>query len=220
MKWSSVGALDFGLLPRPSSQHLPCTGSGLLGGGARDRGVAEWSGVPLLHVSLWILLLRLGMLCGRMTLLHLLFYGLRSFVQTGCSGGWRECGGLCICLVLSTPPRECPRLKPIPNLHDTHFSSMCRQLIQKLRLKQEKKSFQMKEKKAEMQGESAGEQARGKGLKSWQQIQRQKYKAAATHASKQVNLDGRGAPVPSTLPRLGPIRGGLPRRPLLRAQTH
>ncbi|XP_045038480.2 tubulin polyglutamylase TTLL6 isoform X1 [Desmodus rotundus] len=60
-----------------------------------------------------------------------------------------------------------------------------RQLIQKLRLKQEKKSFQMKEKKAEMQGESAGEQARGKGLKSWQQTQRQKYKAAATHASKQ-----------------------------------
>ncbi|XP_053529219.1 tubulin polyglutamylase TTLL6 isoform X1 [Artibeus jamaicensis] len=60
-----------------------------------------------------------------------------------------------------------------------------RQLIQKLRLKEEKKSFQTKEKKVEMQGESAGEQARGKGLKSWQQTQQQKYKAAATYASKQ-----------------------------------
>nr|XP_019596235.1 PREDICTED: tubulin polyglutamylase TTLL6 isoform X3 [Rhinolophus sinicus] len=60
-----------------------------------------------------------------------------------------------------------------------------RQLIQELRLKQEKKSFQTKEKKVEMQGESAGEQARGKSSKSWQQTQRQKYKAATTHAFKQ-----------------------------------
>ncbi|KAM5309172.1 tubulin polyglutamylase TTLL6 isoform 1-T2 [Glossophaga mutica] len=60
-----------------------------------------------------------------------------------------------------------------------------RQLIQKLRLKEEKKSFQTKEKKVELQGESSGEQARGKGLKSWQQTQQQKYKATATHASKQ-----------------------------------
>ncbi|XP_054441488.1 tubulin polyglutamylase TTLL6 [Pteronotus mesoamericanus] len=60
-----------------------------------------------------------------------------------------------------------------------------RQLIQELRLKQEKKSFQAKEKKVEMQGELAGEQARGKGWKSWQQTQRQTYKAPATHASKQ-----------------------------------
>lgn len=95
-----------------------------------------------------------------------------------------------------------------------------RQLIQKLRLKEEKKPFRTKEKKAEMQGESAGEQARGKGLRSWHQTRQQKYQAAATHASKQVNLDGRGASVPSTLPWLGPIRGWLPRRPLLRAQTH
>lgn len=95
-----------------------------------------------------------------------------------------------------------------------------RQLIQELRLKQEKKSFHMKEKKVEMQGESAGEQTRGKGTKSWRQTQQQKYKAATSRAPRQVNPDGRGAPVPSTLPRLGPIRGGLPRRPLLRAQTH
>ncbi|XP_036889378.1 tubulin polyglutamylase TTLL6 [Sturnira hondurensis] len=60
-----------------------------------------------------------------------------------------------------------------------------RQLIQKLRLKEEKKSFQTKEKKVETQGESAGEQARGKGLKTWQQMQQQKYKAATTYASKQ-----------------------------------
>ncbi|KAF6097973.1 tubulin tyrosine ligase like 6 [Phyllostomus discolor] len=60
-----------------------------------------------------------------------------------------------------------------------------RQLIQKLKLKEEKKPFQTKEKKAEMQGESAGEQARGKGLRSWHQARQQKYKAAATHASKQ-----------------------------------
>lgn len=97
---------------------------------------------------------------------------------------------------------------------------MGRQLIQELRLKQEKKSFQTKEKKVEMQGESAGEQARSKSLKSWQQTQRQKYKAATTHTFKQVNWEGRGAYVPSTLPRLGPIRGGMLRRPLLRAQTH
>ncbi|XP_045693097.1 LOW QUALITY PROTEIN: tubulin polyglutamylase TTLL6 [Phyllostomus hastatus] len=60
-----------------------------------------------------------------------------------------------------------------------------RQLIQKLRLKEEKKPFRTKEKKAEMQGESAGEQARGKGLRSWHQARRQKHKAVATHASKQ-----------------------------------
>ncbi|XP_054565254.1 tubulin polyglutamylase TTLL6 isoform X2 [Eptesicus fuscus] len=60
-----------------------------------------------------------------------------------------------------------------------------RQLIQELRLKQEKKSLQMKEKKVEMQGESAGEHARGKGAKSWQQTQQRKYKAAATQVSKQ-----------------------------------
>lgn len=60
-----------------------------------------------------------------------------------------------------------------------------RQLIQELRLKKEKKFFQTKEKKIEMQGESAGEQARSKNSRSWQQTQRQKYKAATTHASKQ-----------------------------------
>ncbi|XP_036124965.1 tubulin polyglutamylase TTLL6 [Molossus molossus] len=61
-----------------------------------------------------------------------------------------------------------------------------RQMIQKLRLKQEKKSFQRKEKKVEMQGESAGEHARGKGAKSWQQTPRQRCKAAAIHPSKQL----------------------------------
>lgn len=96
---------------------------------------------------------------------------------------------------------------------------MGRQMIQKLRLKQEEKSFQRKEKKVEMQGESAGEHARGKGARSWQQTPRQKFKAAAIHPSKKVNLDGRGAPVPGTLPRLGPVPGGVLRRPLLRAQT-
>ncbi|XP_057355503.1 tubulin polyglutamylase TTLL6 [Manis pentadactyla] len=59
-----------------------------------------------------------------------------------------------------------------------------RQLIQELRRKQEKKHFQTKEKKVEMQGESAGEQARGK-RNSWQQKQRHKDKADTTHASKQ-----------------------------------
>lgn len=101
---------------------------------------------------------------------------------------------------------------------------MGRQLIQELRLKQEKKSLQMKEKKVEMQGESAGEHTRGKGVKNWQQIQQRRYKTTATQASKQVNPDGRGAPMASTLPWLGPIHvGGLwgvPRKPLLRAQTH
>ncbi|XP_054527199.1 tubulin polyglutamylase TTLL6 isoform X10 [Pan troglodytes] len=58
-----------------------------------------------------------------------------------------------------------------------------RQLIQELRLKREKKPFQMK-KKVEMQGESAGEQVRKKGMRGWQQKQQQKDKAA-TQASKQ-----------------------------------
>lgn len=111
-------------------------------------------------------------------------------------------------------------MQPIANLHDIHCSSMGRQLIQELRLKQEQKSFQTKEKKVELQGESAGEQVRGKSSRSWQQMHRQKYKAATIHASKQVNPEGRGACVPSTLPRLGPVRGGMLRRPLLRAQTH
>ncbi|XP_034883277.1 tubulin polyglutamylase TTLL6 [Mirounga leonina] len=53
-----------------------------------------------------------------------------------------------------------------------------RQLIQDLRLKQEKKSFQTKEKKVEMQGESAGEQARGKSMKSCRQKPQQKHQAA------------------------------------------
>ncbi|XP_072794975.1 tubulin polyglutamylase TTLL6 isoform X2 [Vicugna pacos] len=60
-----------------------------------------------------------------------------------------------------------------------------RQLIQELRLKQEKKSFQTKEKKVEMQGESAGEQGRGKSMRSWGQKQRQKCKPATTHTFKQ-----------------------------------
>ncbi|EHH24771.1 hypothetical protein EGK_08486 [Macaca mulatta] len=71
------------------------------------------------------------------------------------------------------------------------FNHLCRldmleegmQLIQELRLKREKKPFQMK-KKVEMQGESAGEQVRKKGVRGWQQKQQQKDKAA-TQASKQ-----------------------------------
>uniref|UniRef100_A0A8C0QB55 Tubulin tyrosine ligase like 6 n=1 Tax=Canis lupus familiaris TaxID=9615 RepID=A0A8C0QB55_CANLF len=60
-----------------------------------------------------------------------------------------------------------------------------RQLIQNLRLKQEKKSFQIgKEKNVEMQGESAGEQVRGKSMKSCQQKPQQKYKDT-TLTSKQ-----------------------------------
>ncbi|XP_008531052.2 tubulin polyglutamylase TTLL6 isoform X1 [Equus przewalskii] len=60
-----------------------------------------------------------------------------------------------------------------------------RQLIQELRLKEEKKSLQTKEKTAEMQGESSGEPARGKSGRNWPQKQQQKCKAATTHASKQ-----------------------------------
>ncbi|XP_029783973.1 tubulin polyglutamylase TTLL6-like [Suricata suricatta] len=59
-----------------------------------------------------------------------------------------------------------------------------RQLIQELRLKQEKKSFQMKEKKAETQGESAGERARGKRTRIQRQKPQQELKSAAL-ASKQ-----------------------------------
>ncbi|XP_044900614.1 tubulin polyglutamylase TTLL6 isoform X2 [Felis catus] len=54
-----------------------------------------------------------------------------------------------------------------------------RQLIQELRLKQEKNSFQTKEKKAETQGESAGERARGKSARSWPQKPQQEHKATA-----------------------------------------
>ncbi|XP_017654908.1 tubulin polyglutamylase TTLL6 [Nannospalax galili] len=51
-----------------------------------------------------------------------------------------------------------------------------RQLIQDLRQKQEKKSFHTKEKKVEIQGESAGQQMRGRNVRSWQQRQQQKCK--------------------------------------------
>lgn len=220
MQWSNVGALDFGLLPRPlpSTCHVWDLAYWEVGREMRCGGV-EWSAVPSLHVSAWILLPGLGMVCERMTPSPPVLWPPTVCADCTCWGeGNVEVSALRP--VVSTPPGECPHVKPIPNPHDTPFSSTGRQLIQKLRVKEEKKSFRMKEKKAEMQGESAGEQARGKGLRSWNQTQQQKYKATATHASKQVNLDGRGASVPCTLPRLGPIRGWLPRRPLLRAQTH
>ncbi|XP_051063652.1 tubulin polyglutamylase TTLL6 isoform X2 [Phodopus roborovskii] len=51
-----------------------------------------------------------------------------------------------------------------------------RQLIQELREKQQKKSFLKKEKKAEMQGESAGDQRRDKIVKTGRQRQLQKSK--------------------------------------------
>ncbi|XP_067570417.1 tubulin polyglutamylase TTLL6 isoform X1 [Pseudorca crassidens] len=60
-----------------------------------------------------------------------------------------------------------------------------RQLIQELRLKQEKISFQTKDKRVEMQGESAGERARGKRTQNWRQKQRQESKTATSPASKQ-----------------------------------
>ncbi|KAH0501116.1 Tubulin polyglutamylase TTLL6 [Microtus ochrogaster] len=59
-----------------------------------------------------------------------------------------------------------------------------RQLIQELRQKQEKKSFLKKEKKTEMPGESVGEQARDRILKTGQQRQQQKCKTAI-HPPKQ-----------------------------------
>lgn len=59
-----------------------------------------------------------------------------------------------------------------------------RQLIQELRQKKEKKYIYKKEKKVEMQGESAGEQARGRTARTWRQKQQQKYKTAI-HAPKQ-----------------------------------
>ncbi|XP_040605502.1 tubulin polyglutamylase TTLL6 isoform X2 [Mesocricetus auratus] len=59
-----------------------------------------------------------------------------------------------------------------------------RQLIQELRQKQQKKLILKKEKKAEMQGESVGEQARDKSMKAGQQRQQQKSKTT-THPPKQ-----------------------------------
>uniref|UniRef100_A0A2K6FY82 Tubulin tyrosine ligase like 6 n=1 Tax=Propithecus coquereli TaxID=379532 RepID=A0A2K6FY82_PROCO len=56
-----------------------------------------------------------------------------------------------------------------------------RQLIQKLRLKEEKKPFQTKERKVEMLGELAGEQARGNGARTWRQ--KQQKREGATHAT-------------------------------------
>nr|XP_021501004.1 tubulin polyglutamylase TTLL6 [Meriones unguiculatus] len=64
-----------------------------------------------------------------------------------------------------------------------------RQLIQELRQKQEKKSFLKTEKKAEMQGESVGEQARDKVVRfrqrQQQQQQQQQERKAATCPIKQ-----------------------------------
>lgn len=71
-----------------------------------------------------------------------------------------------------------------------------------------------------MQEESAGEQARGKSWQSRREKQQQKYKTTTSQTSKQVNVDGRGTRVPSTLPQLGPVQGAMLRRPLLRAQKH
>lgn len=67
-----------------------------------------------------------------------------------------------------------------------------------------------------MQGESAGKRARGKCMRNWRQKRRQECKTTTSLASKQVNLDGRGAHMPSTLPWLGPVQGAMLRRPLLR----
>ncbi|XP_008269563.1 tubulin polyglutamylase TTLL6 isoform X1 [Oryctolagus cuniculus] len=58
-----------------------------------------------------------------------------------------------------------------------------RQLIQELRIKQESKSLQRRE-KANRQGESAGERVRGKSTRMWRQTQPQKCKVT-TCASKQ-----------------------------------
>uniref|UniRef100_A0A8C9CVP8 Tubulin tyrosine ligase like 6 n=1 Tax=Phocoena sinus TaxID=42100 RepID=A0A8C9CVP8_PHOSS len=60
-----------------------------------------------------------------------------------------------------------------------------RQLIQELRLKQKKISFQTKDKRVEMQGESAGERVRGKCMRNWRQKQRQECKTTTSLASKQ-----------------------------------
>ncbi|KAM5273426.1 tubulin polyglutamylase TTLL6 [Ctenodactylus gundi] len=61
-----------------------------------------------------------------------------------------------------------------------------RQQIQELRLKQEKKFLQRKDKKVEMQGEAAGEQVRGRSTRSCQQKQRRKCKTTtAASAPKQ-----------------------------------
>lgn len=61
MKWFNVGAPASGLLPRPSSQHLPCMRSGLLGGEERGRGVLEWAGAPFLCTCPGVLFSRQGM---------------------------------------------------------------------------------------------------------------------------------------------------------------
>lgn len=98
-------------------------------------------------------------------------------------------------------------------------SSTDRQLIQELRQKQQNKFSLKKERKEEMQGESAGEQAKDKIVRLQRPRQQPKCKPA-TCPPKQVNSDEGGACITSTLPRLGPIRGRVPRRPLLRAQTH
>ena len=95
-----------------------------------------------------------------------------------------------------------------------------RQLIQELRQKQEKKVFLKKARKEETQGESAGEQARDKVVRLQRQRQQPKCKTVATCPPKQVNSHEGGVCITSTLPRLGPTRGRVPRRPLLRAQTH
>uniref|UniRef100_A0A8C5K8C9 Tubulin tyrosine ligase-like family, member 6 n=1 Tax=Jaculus jaculus TaxID=51337 RepID=A0A8C5K8C9_JACJA len=59
------------------------------------------------------------------------------------------------------------------------------QLIQKLRQKQQKKTFQMKEKKVETQGESAGEQVRVRRARSWRPPQEEQTHKTTTHAQKQ-----------------------------------
>ncbi|XP_033619003.1 tubulin polyglutamylase TTLL6 [Fukomys damarensis] len=77
-----------------------------------------------------------------------------------------------------------------------------RQLIQELKLRQQKKSFQRQEKKPELQGEAAGEHARAEASRPRPQKQHQKCKTAA-HGPRQVNPAGRGGRAAGTLPPLG-----------------
>ncbi|CAH6775964.1 Ttll6 [Phodopus roborovskii] len=71
-----------------------------------------------------------------------------------------------------------------------------RQLIQELREKQQKKSFLKKEKKAEMQGESAGDQRRDKIVKTGRQRQLQKSKTT-TRPPKQPLTSEETSPEPT-----------------------
>ncbi|XP_058531842.1 tubulin polyglutamylase TTLL6 [Ochotona princeps] len=85
-----------------------------------------------------------------------------------------------------------------------------RQLIQELRLKQESKTFPRKEKKVEMQGESADEHSRGKGTRIWQQRQPRKCRTTPCASKQSFQPLALGSCIPDLLLNVRDVKTNEP----------